>query len=84
MKFLRTVKGVQGDFIRKDTIREDLGAFAINDKLKEYLNNWHHPMDRMREERFLKLGYNYILKGRRDVGKSRKRWCVTVEQALLA
>lgn len=75
MRFLRSVKGcTRTDRLRNVEIREELEIFNVNDKIEEYRHNWRQHITRMKEERIPKIILNYHPRGRRDVGRPKKRW----------
>lgn len=75
MKFLRNVKGcTKRDLITNENIREELEIFNINERLKDFKQNWKEHVDRMPDTRLTKQIMQYHPKGRRSVGRPRKRW----------
>jgi hypothetical protein len=75
MCFLRFVKGrTRLDKIRNEDIREKLGVFSINDRIRRYRKDWLGHLERMEEGRVPKLALWYRSKGRRDPGRPCRRW----------
>ena len=75
MKFLRSTKGCTIlDKIRNDTILQELKIFCPSDKIKQYRQVWMRHVQRMPRGRLPKAALYYRPKGRRDRGRSRKRW----------
>jgi hypothetical protein len=79
MKFLRPVKGcIRMDHTRNKEIRTKLEMYAIQDKITEYRIRWSAHLQRMDNSRLPKQALLYKLRGRRDVGRPRKRWTADV------
>lgn len=75
MKFLRRVKGcTRMDQIRNEDIREELQIYSIKEKITNNKEQWKEHIERMAESRLPKRIQNYFPRGRRDVGRPRKRW----------
>ena len=75
MKFLRSVKGcTKRDLITNQSIREELGIFNMNERLKDLKQNWKEHVERMPDTRLTKQLIQYYPRGRRSVGRPRKRW----------
>ncbi|KAJ4438429.1 hypothetical protein ANN_14374 [Periplaneta americana] len=75
MRFLRRVKGcTRRDLIRNEDIRKELNIYNINDKVEDYKGKWKEHLSRMDNERIPALIQQYQPKGKRDVGRPRKRW----------
>lgn len=75
MRFLRGVKGcTKRDHLRNEDIRGELGIYNINEKIEEYRENWRSHLNRMGNGRMPASVHNYQPRGRRDVGRPRKRW----------
>ena len=75
MRFLRKVKGCsRRDHIRNETIREELEIFNINERINDYKEKWKNHINRMDSTRIPHLIHKYQPRGRRDVGRPRKRW----------
>jgi hypothetical protein len=79
MKFLRSVKGcTRMDHVRNEEIRTELDMYAIQDKITEYRIRWSAHLQRMDNSRLSKQALLYKPRGRRDVGRPRKRWTADV------
>ena len=78
MRFVRSVTGYTGlDKIRREVIRKQLETSGIQDVRLKYKQNWINHLERMDNTRLPKHALNYKPRGRRDRGRSRKRWqCV--------
>jgi hypothetical protein len=75
MRFLRRVKGcTRADRIRNVDIRAKLNIYNINNRLEENKEKWKQHIDRMKETRIPKLILQYQPKGKRDIGRPKKRW----------
>ena len=75
MKFPTSVAGyTRLDMRRNEDIREELNIFKLKDKIKEYRVNWLEHVERMDRERAPKVLLKYRPRGRRNVGRPRKRW----------
>jgi len=48
--------------------------YSILDKIDEYGQNWLSHLERMPQNRIPLKSYHYRLKGRRTVGRPKKRW----------
>lgn len=82
MKFLRAVKGcTRRDHIRNDAIREELGVTPVLTQIHNYKKRWAEHLQRMDNNRLPKLAWTYRPRGRRSIGRPRKRWSVEPEQA---
>ena len=68
----------------RDRIRSDLDIFAVNEKIKEYRRKWIQHINRMEESRIPKMAKDYNPRGRRKIGRPKKRWTVELEQAAKA
>ena len=65
------------DKIRSDVIRKELEISGIQDLGLKYKQNWINYLERTDKTRFPKHALNYKPRGRRDRGRTRKRWqCV--------
>jgi hypothetical protein len=74
MKFLRRVKGITKlDRVRNEDVRKELGIYAMNDKMQQKRTERQHK-DRMNNERLTKQTREYSPRGRRSVGRPRRRW----------
>ncbi|KAK7788325.1 hypothetical protein R5R35_014440 [Gryllus longicercus] len=85
MKFLRRINGcTREDRIRNEEIRKELQVTSINTRMQEYRQRWVEHVERMSDSRLPKAALLYAPRGRRDVGRPRKRWRETVrtEQAV--
>ena len=75
MRFLRSVTGyTRMDKIRGGIIRKELEISGIQDVRLKYRQNWINHLERMDNTRLPKHALNYKPRGRRDRGRSRKRW----------
>jgi hypothetical protein len=75
MKFLRSVKGcTRMDHTRNEEIRTELEMYAIQDKITEHRIRWSAHLQGMDNSRLHKQALLYKPRGRRDVGRPRKRW----------
>jgi len=75
MRFLRSVTGyTRLDKIRREVIKEELEISGILDVRLRYKQNWINHLERMDNTRLLKHALNYKPRGRRDLGRPRKRW----------
>jgi hypothetical protein len=66
------------DHIRNEEIRTELEMYAIQDKITEYRIRWSAHLQRMDNSRFPKQALLYKPRGRRYVGRPRKRWTADV------
>jgi hypothetical protein len=75
MRFLRRVKGcTRADRIRNVDIRAELNIYNINNRSEENKGKWKQHIDRMTETRTPKFILQYQPKGKRDMGRPKKRW----------
>lgn len=75
MRFLRSTAGYSlRDRKRNEDIREELKIFNITDKIKDYRQQWKEHLERMEHDRLPKIYYRYRAKGRRSLGRPKKRW----------
>ena len=75
MRFLRNVKGyTRLDKIRSAVIRTELKISGIQDVRSKYKQNWINHLERTDNTRLPKHALNYKHRGRRDLGRPRKRW----------
>jgi hypothetical protein len=51
-----------------------LGIYAINDKIKQKWTDWQQHIDRINNETLTKQIREYNPRGRRTVGRPRRRW----------
>jgi len=69
-----------GDNRGSEVIRKELEISGIQDVRLKYKQNWINHLERMDNTRLLKHALNYKPRGRRDLGRFRKRWqCVDAE-----
>jgi hypothetical protein len=66
------------DHIRNEEIRTELEIYAIQDKITEYRISWSAHLQRMDNSRLPKQALLYKPRGRRYVGRPRKRWTADV------
>jgi hypothetical protein len=59
---------------KNEEIRKELKVTTLNDKITENRRKWNENLNRMPEERLPVKAWKYKPKGRRDVGRPRKRW----------
>ena len=75
MSFLRSVKGyTRLDKIRREIIRKELEISGIQDVRSKHKQNWINHLARTDNTRLPKHALNYKPRGRRDRGRTRKRW----------
>ena len=75
MKFLRHLLGITKlDKEKSHCIRQETGAHNIVKEIKQYQKKWLQHVLRMDTNRLPKQALQYKRKGRRDVGRPRKRW----------
>ena len=75
MKFLRHLLGITKlDKEKNQCIRGKTGAQNIVKKIKQYQKKWLQHVQRMDSNRVPKQALQYKPKGRRNVGRPRKRW----------
>ena len=75
MKFLRHLLGITKlDKEKNQCIREKTGAENIAKEIKQYPKKWLQHVQRMDTNRPPKQALQYKPKGRRNVGRPRKRW----------
>jgi hypothetical protein len=75
MRFLRRVKGcTRADRIRHVDIRAELNIYNMNNRSEENKQKWKQHIDRMTETRIPKFILQYQPKGKRDMGRPKKRW----------
>ena len=75
MKFLRYVKNYTlEDQIRNSEIRDELGIYELNDRIKSNKLQWKEHVDRMQDNRIPKITKNYRAVGKRNPGRPKKRW----------
>jgi len=75
MKLLRPLAGdTLYDHKTNDYIRRELRITGILDKVCEYRRNWLSYLQRMPQNRIPLKSYRYRPKGRRTIGRPKKRW----------
>ena len=75
MKFLRHLLRVTKlDKEKNQCIREKTGAQNIVKEIKQYQEKWLQHVQRMDTNRLPKKELQYRPKGRRNIGRPRKRW----------
>jgi len=75
MKFLRHLLGIKKpDKEKNQCIREKTGAQNIVKEIKQYQEKWLQHVQRMDTNRIPKQALQYQPKGRRNIGRPRKRW----------
>jgi hypothetical protein len=75
MKFLRHLLGIiKLDRERNQSVREKLGVQNIVLEIKEYQREWLQHVERMDRDRIPKQALKYRPKGKRSIGRPRKRW----------
>jgi len=74
MRFLRSVKGyTRPDKIRSEVIRKELETSGLQDVRAKCKQNWINHLERIDNSRLPKNALNYKPRGRRDLGRPRKR-----------
>ena len=74
MKFLRHLLGITKlDKEKNQWIRKKTGAQNIVKEIKQYQKKWLQHLQRMDTNRLPKLALQYKPKGRRNVGRPKKR-----------
>jgi hypothetical protein len=75
MRFLLRVEGITKlDRVKNEDVRKVLGIYAMNDKIKQNRTDWRKHIDRTNNERLTKQIREYNPRGRRSVGRPRRRW----------
>ena len=75
MKFLRQVLVITKlDKERNQCIRQKTGAQKVVKEIKQYREKWLQHVQRMDTNRLPKQALRYKPKGRRNIGRPRKRW----------
>ena len=75
MKFLRHLLGIiKLDKQQNRCIRGKTGAQNIVKEIKQYQKKWLQDVQRMDTNRIPKQALQYRPKGRRNIGRPRKRW----------
>jgi hypothetical protein len=59
---------------RKQSVREKLGVQKIVLEIKQYQGEWLQHVERMDTDRIPKQALKYRPKGKRSLGRLRKRW----------
>jgi hypothetical protein len=62
------------DHRRNEGIREEILIIDINSRIKDYQIKWLQHLERMEQNRILKLPLNYKPRGRSDQGRPCRRW----------
>ena len=74
MKFLRHLLGITKlDKEKNQCIRQKTGAQSIVKEIKQYQEKWLQHVQRMDTNRLPKQAQQYKPKGRRNIGRPRKR-----------
>ena len=75
MKFLRHLLGITKlDKEKYQCIREKTGAQNIVKEIKQHQKKWLKHVQRMDRNRIPKQALRYRAKGRRNIGRPKKRW----------
>jgi len=75
MKFLRHLLGIiKLDKGKNQCIRQKTGAQNTVKEIKQYQKKWLQHVHRMDTNRLPKQAIQYQPKGRRNIGRPRKRW----------
>ena len=75
MNFLRHLLGITKlDKEKNQCIRQKTGAQSIVKEIKQYQKKWLKNVQRTDTNRLPKQALQYKAKGRRDIGRPRKRW----------
>ena len=75
MKFLRHLLGITKlDKEKNQCVREKTGAQNIVKEIKQYQKKWLQHVQRMDTNRIPKQALRYRPKGRRNIGRPKKRW----------
>jgi hypothetical protein len=75
MKFLRHLPGITKlDKEKNQCIREKLGVQNTVKEIKQYQQKWLQHVQRMHTNRIPKQSLQYRPKGRRNIGRAKKRW----------
>jgi len=75
MKFLRHLLGITKlDKEKNNCIRGKTGAQNIVKEIKQYQKKWLQHVQRMDTNRIPKQALQYRPKGRRNIGRPKKRW----------
>lgn len=83
MRALRLIRGVtRRDKFRNTRIREDLGVSPLMEFVGRRQLQWYGHVKRMEDERYPKKYLAWQPRGRRPVGRPRKRWLDCVDEKL--
>ena len=83
MKTLRAiVKKTRRDRIRNEKIREEVGVSSMLRKIDAAQLRWLGHLERMDEGRITKKRWKWTPRGRRPVGRPRKRWKDAIQETL--
>ena len=83
MKVLRTIRGVtRMDRLRNEQIRSDLSVKPLLRDIEESKLRWYGHTKRMDDGRMAKRYLEWKPRGKRPVGRPRKRWLDGVGEAL--
>jgi len=74
MKFLRHLEITKLDKEKIQCIKEKTGAQNIVEEIKQYQKKWLQHVQRMDTNRIPKQALRYRPKGRRNIGRPKKRW----------
>lgn len=75
MKFLRAIGGyTRMDRKRNTDIRNELAIFNLCERIEEYRGYWLQHLERMDETRITNQMFRYKPRGKRNVGRPKKRW----------
>jgi len=75
MEFLRQLLGItKRDKEKNQCIRQKTGARNIAKEIKQYQKKWLQHVQRLDTNRLPKQALQYKPKGRRNIGRPRKRW----------
>jgi len=75
MKFLRHLLGITKlDKEKNQCIRQKMGVQNIGKEIKQYQKKWLQHVQRRDTNRLPKQALQYKPKGRRNIGRPRKRW----------
>jgi len=75
MKFLRHLLGITKlDQEKNQNIREKTGSQNIVKEIKQYHEKWLQHVQRMDTNRLTKQALQYKPKGRKNIGRPKKRW----------
>jgi hypothetical protein len=75
ISFLRPLSGfTRLDHQRNANIREKRQVLNIVEEVQKYQPNWKDHLQRMDRNRLPKLAFRYQRRGRRDLGRPKRRW----------